>query len=613
MIDDPPSEMFVKALQHMEFALGTSTPYNIELPRGSGKTSAAEMAILYLISTGRRKFAVIVSQNGRSAGNILRDIWRPVMERDTAFANDFPEVCLPFQLTNGSFRRRQTYNGVATEIEKNSGIIRLARLVREDGTEMPTSGSAITVRGVTSGVRGLKLGKMRPDTVLCDDLQTAESAQSQEQVEKIRDIINKDIMNLSSKGKLTVVMTSTPLCPDDLCDKIENDVNWKTTKYKAIMRWPNDMNEKREDGLWARYFRIFDEENINSMDHSGSLEFYRSNRQAMDEGAVLFNPNCFKASDGHISGLQALLEKRHMIGNAAFQAEMQMQPVKFEAAIQISPRDVVSKASDVERLAVPDGTAFVAASTDLNVSFAVTTTIVAFRKDMTSTVVYHEITPCSIDAKLPEAEYQKRVYELLCDVGNNLSLLGVKIDGWGIDASGTPFDAVTLFARNSVRLCGIPACAMCGRASHVFNPFVRSRLRDSINRTVLCGDAQEQLKSGSGRKYMFWDSDFYRTTVQKSLLAKPGSSGSCELYSGGTEEHREYAMQVCNERLRYVKNRPDGREEYSWKSKDPHDYLDSTAQAYAVAASQGVSGHNFAGSPNARHVARKPKRRVRIV
>lgn len=61
MVDDAPSEMFIKALNEMEFALSQSRPYNIELPRGQGKTSAVEMAVLYLLATGKRKFCVIVS------------------------------------------------------------------------------------------------------------------------------------------------------------------------------------------------------------------------------------------------------------------------------------------------------------------------------------------------------------------------------------------------------------------------------------------------------------------------------------------------------------------------------------------------------------------------
>lgn len=161
---------------------------------------------------------------------------------------------------------------------------------------------------------------------------------------------------------------------------------------------------------------------------------------------------------------------------------------------------------------------------------------------------------------------------------------GIKIDGWGIDASGIPFDPVTMFAKSSLKTVGISACAMLGRASHIFNPFVRSRLRDAINRTVLCGDPAEHVKAGAGKKYVFWDSDYYRELVQKAFLANVGSSGSCTLYKGDADEHSEYAMQICNEKLLLVQHKKDEKDVYSWKTHEPHDSLDSTAQAFAIAA-----------------------------
>jgi hypothetical protein len=82
------------------------------------------MAVVWLLVTGRRKFCVIVSNNARAAGNILKDISMPILEKGTAFAQDFPEICLPFQICNGSFRRRQIYKGRSTDIEKNSAVIR---------------------------------------------------------------------------------------------------------------------------------------------------------------------------------------------------------------------------------------------------------------------------------------------------------------------------------------------------------------------------------------------------------------------------------------------------------------------------------------------------------
>ena len=59
---------------------------------------------------------------------------------------------------------------------KNNGVIQFARLFKDDGTEFATSGSVVTVRGITSGIRGLKVGKLRPDTIILDDLQSAETA-----------------------------------------------------------------------------------------------------------------------------------------------------------------------------------------------------------------------------------------------------------------------------------------------------------------------------------------------------------------------------------------------------------------------------------------------------
>lgn len=217
------------------------------------------MAVLWLLATGRRKFCVIVSNNARAAGNILKDICIPVLEKETDFAQDFPEICLPFQVCNGSFRRRQLYRGRSTDIEKNAGVLRLATIYKDD-VELPCSGSVVTVRGITSGIRGLKVGRLRPDTVILDDLQSSELASSPEQVQKIQDIIKKDIMNLSSKGKLAVLMTSTPLMPEDLCEKIENDIAWKTTKYPAIIKWPKDIVDSPDDGMWARYFKMYDAE-----------------------------------------------------------------------------------------------------------------------------------------------------------------------------------------------------------------------------------------------------------------------------------------------------------------------------------------------------------------
>ncbi len=593
VLESKPSEMTYKAIGELEAALLDNRPVQIQLPRGSGKTTLASIAVLYLLSTARRKFAVIVSQNARSAANILADIWRMVIE-DSAYSQDFPEMSKPFQLCNGAYRRRQTYRGMSTSLTKNATTIVFPRLTDEEGNDIPTSGAAIATRGIGSGIRGLKFPAPtgRPDCVLLDDLLDAKSAASEETNDKLLSIIRKDIFNLSSGKKLGICMTSTPLLPDDLTDRIRNDTAWKTIRYPAIIRYPNDILRHPEDGLWARYFSIFDGENERDERHTESLRFYRANRAKMDAGAELFQDR-FKRSDGHISGLQALLEKRHVIGNAAFMAEMQLAPIKYSLAIDIMPKDVLKNETDDAEGTIPDGYRFAVASSDLNLSFCISTTVVAFRADGSAHVLKHIFRKCGIMGRVADAAYNAETYETLVQHGREIAALGIPTKGWAIDASGLPFDAVTSFANGSKRLCGIEACAFLGRASHMYNPNVRSRLRTEIARTVLCGDEAEQRKAGSGKHWVYWDSDYYRERVHSGFLRSVGNAGAITLYRGEEGEHRDYASQICAEKLKYKRTRSDGRTEYCWKSSGDHDMLDSTAQAFACAAQFGISGSNF--------------------
>jgi len=346
----------------------------------------------------------------------------------------------------------------------------------------------MATRGITSGIRGLKYHTQRPDLVLLDDLQTSEDAENAEQVDKLLNIIKKDVFNLAGRGKLAVLQTATPIAPDDLAERISQDTVWKTTIWPSIVKWPKDIQENGDKGLWGRYFRMFDAENVDDQSHEHSLQFYMDNQKEMDEGAEVFNPNRFLRSDGHITALQALLEKQHTIGEAAFAAEMQMKPKRYSFQIDIQPKVILSRASDTKRLRVPDGYVFVACATDLNVSYAASTTITAFKPDMTAHVLYHEVTRCKIDSKLNDTEYSQNVYNLLVKIGKQIKSLGVKIDGWAIDAGGRNWNAVCSYAKQAMSSCGLPACAFAGRAANIFNPFVRSRLRNAIGRTVLCGD-----------------------------------------------------------------------------------------------------------------------------
>ena len=168
---------------------------------------------------------------------------------------------------------------------------------------LPSSGCVIATKGISSSIRGLKHKTLRPDLVLLDDLQKAEDAENPASVEKLLNIIKKDILNLSGKGKIACLQTATPICCEDLTEKISHDTNWKTSIFPSIIQYPTDIIEHGDKGLWGKYFKLYDKENVADLNHDESLNFYKEHKEEMDKGSEVFNPNRFKISDGHISGL----------------------------------------------------------------------------------------------------------------------------------------------------------------------------------------------------------------------------------------------------------------------------------------------------------------------
>lgn len=98
------------------------------------------------------------------------------------------------------------------------------------------------------------------------------------------------------------------------------------------------------------------------------------------------------------------------------------------------------------------------------------------------------------------------------------SFTSIHLDGWMVDCGGRNWNAVVDFAKNSAQVCGVPACACAGRASHNLSDKPKNALRAMQERSVLCGDASEQVIRGSGYKWVFFDSDFYRLRAQRALL-----------------------------------------------------------------------------------------------
>ena len=290
-----------------------------------------------------------------------------------------------------------------------------------------------------------------------------------------------------------------------------------------------------------------------------------------------------------------------------------MNPVQVQTALPITPEIVASRKSNVKMLEVPsENVNAVIASTDLNLAKYLTTTITVFMRDQTAVVIYHKFRKCSIPANIPEQDYYQRVYNLLSQHGQELKALGIRIDAWVLDAGGAPYNAVVDFVKRSRAICGISAGAFIGRASHLYRSYMRTRLKEDVNRTLLCGNEDEHKVAGSGRKYTFFDSDLYHEKAQKGFLQALGNVGSISWYDGN--DHSKWAVQVCAEKLVMKKAKGDGTTIYTWKEVSPdHDALDSIGQALAAYASMGFATTGGEVGNKMRYRVVKQKKRVKIV
>lgn len=131
---------------------------------------------------------------------------------------------------------------------------------------------------------------------------------------------------------MALLCTATPVCDDDLVERLKKDKHWRTVLFPAIISYPKNME------LWDEYFEMFNRELVDRLPHiEGSLQFYREHFDEMNEGAEVFNPNRFCIDDGHLSAIQKLLETKNAIGENAFASEYQMSPIRLQFALPITP------------------------------------------------------------------------------------------------------------------------------------------------------------------------------------------------------------------------------------------------------------------------------------
>lgn len=326
----------LKAIARIEDAVLRGGLFALAMPRGSGKTTLCETAVLWCLVYGHRPFTVLVGSDLEAARGNLDNIKIELATNDLLLA-DFPEVCHPLRQLAGAPNTRQMYQGERTYVVWHTNEIVLPIIPGS-----AASGCRVRVRGITGRIRGMKAklpggGDLRPSLVVIDDPQTEESANSEPQCRRRLAVLCGAILGLAGPGAtIAGVMPCTVIVPGDVADTIldrEKFPQWQGLRTKLVYAWPT------EKALWEEYLRI----RADSLraGHGGreATEFYAAHRAAMDAGSQVAWEARF--APGEISALQHAFNLRMDMGEEAFQAEFQNDPVKQSAGPGLATADQV--------------------------------------------------------------------------------------------------------------------------------------------------------------------------------------------------------------------------------------------------------------------------------
>ena len=255
-------------------------------PRGEAKsTMVTQLFSLWCIVTGKKHYIVIVMDSIDQAYPMLEAI-KAELEFNPRLKTDFPEAC-------GQGR------------------------VWQSGTAVTANDVKIQVAGSGKKLRGLRHGPYRPDLVVLDDIENDEAVRNPDMRDKLEGWLKKTVLHLGGVGqKFDVVYIGTILHYDSVLNRTLNNPMWHSARFKAMLKWPDNM------ALWDEWETIL--RNNGKAGEAMAQAFYEAHEAEMTAGAQ---------TSWAARGVLDLMKIRARDGHAAFDSELQNDPVSGEDAV----------------------------------------------------------------------------------------------------------------------------------------------------------------------------------------------------------------------------------------------------------------------------------------
>ena len=472
-------------------------------------------------------------------------------------------------------------------------------------------GGIIRVAGITGRIRGAKAKRtdgtaIRPSLVFLDDPQTDESARSPSQCAVRERVLSGAILGLAGPGKkIAGLMTLTVVRQDDMADRIltkEKYPEWDGERTKMVYKWPTDKDK------WTSYADIWRRNMHAGAGFAEATEYYRTNREAMDDGAEV----AWEArhNEDELSALQHAWNLRLGRKEHAFWAEYQNEPLPEISDLseeQLTPDGVMSKMNGELRGVVPSTCSKVTAYMDIH-GRAVYWVVIAWEEDFTGYIVDYGTEPD-----------QGISYYTLRDCPRTLSSLAkfqtmeasiyAGLDRLAARVIGRPWKLSD--RKSDIRVSRCIIDANWGLSTNLVYRFCResvysSTLNPSHGKGI--GPAGKPMlewpkKPGERRgtnwvespsmrrsvRRVIYDTNYWKTFAKTRLLAPKGDPGSMTLFGKATETHMLIVDHLTAEYSTQTAGR--GRTVDEWKmradNRDNH-FFDCVVGACVAASIEGV-------------------------
>lgn len=596
----------LKVIEKIETAVLRGGLFALAMPRGSGKSTLSESAVIWAMLYGHREFITLIGATESAALETLDSI-KTELEVNERLAEDFPEVCYPVAQLEGIANRcaGQLCKGERTRITWTSNEIVLPTV---EGSR--ASGIIVRVAGITGRIRGMKFKRsdgrsVRPSLVIIDDPQTSESAGSLEQTRKRVRVLAGDILGLAGPGqKISGIMPCTIIRPGDMADIILNrntHPDWNGEKTRMVYRFPTNMK------LWEEYAEIRAEALRTEGNFQKATEFYLANREAMDAGAEVSWEARFNHDE--VSALQHAMNLKFQ-DEAAFMSEYQNDPLPDDTADDslLSVDEICAKINGLARRRVPLKCDRLTMFVDVQKALLFYV-VIAWAEDFTGAVIdygswpdqhRHEYSLAdanpSIQTLFPKAGFEGALYAALSALTDEC--LGreweredgavLKIERALVDANwGQSTDVVYQFCRQSSHAGVIlPSHGRYVGASSKPMTEYRKQQGDRLGFNWMIPN----VAGKRAIRHVIYDTNYWKSFIHARLAVPVGDKGSLTLYGRIPGAHQLFAEHLTAEYR--VKTQGRGRTVDEWKLKpQSHDnhFLDCVAGCAVCGSMLGAS------------------------